>query len=155
MEEFIFNKIQPRNGLKGYKLQAYDIETFMRGAIRASELGYTLRLGESFSSLTGYTAHFDTPNTNSDVDEVITTFMPEDDTAEEPKKVVGVINMDISEARTTTSEESKIEVDMDKVVGMGDDKKALDLYAETLGVKLNRSKTFKNMLKDLKKGLEV
>lgn len=145
MSEFTLKVINPEKPELGVRLSAYRCESFLLGVIEVTGKGYTLREGEVFSALTGYQANFDAPEVEGtitpEVEEVITP---------EPTKIMGVINMDITGARKISTQV----VDVDRIKAMDGDRKLLDKYGEELGVKLNRSKTFKNMLKDLEKGLK-
>lgn len=108
----------------GTRLSAHRCEDFLHGVIDLVAQGYTLREGEVYASLTGYQAAFTAPVSSKPIAPV--------------KVVEAVVQV----------------IDAERIAAMDGDKKLLDEYGKILGVSLNRSKTFKNMLADLEKGLK-
>lgn len=138
------------------RVLSHSVEPFLRGVIELTRNGYELREGEVFASMAGYQAYFDEPKevkiTTQDVPPE-----PEQVSDPTPAKIEGVINTatdgTVSDRINLDSAKALTKLDLDKIKGMGKDRTALDKYGEELGVKLNRSKTFKNMLIDLEKAI--
>lgn len=126
-------------------LNGFLIADFLVEVVEMTKQGYVMKVETAVRSGSGYAVSFDASEVVEDEPEVTEVV---DDTVE-VVKIIGTLNMDVSDAISRQAETEPVGFDLAVIESFGDDKLKLDAYAETLGVKLNRSKTFKNMTKDL------